>query len=95
MKNEIIHDGLNPHDIKTGRNRVEYGTIKTSDGILIDLVQLAYLQQGGTPTQTWYEAAGEDRATGDDYKIYWEITQSDTEDESEACDWDEFEVNKL
>ena len=90
---KLIFDGLNPFDKKTGISPVQHGTIATDEGKLIDLVQNAYMQQGGS--SCWYEAAGEDRETGEDYKVRWAITNADTEDESEACDWDEFELIKL
>jgi hypothetical protein len=41
--------------------------------------------------ETYYFAAGYDRA-GNSVRLIWEITDNETEDESEACDWDVFDV---
>lgn len=34
----------------------------------------------------WYEASAED-AEGNDYRVIWEISNTNAEDESDACDW--------
>ena len=36
----------------------------------------------------WYEAAAEDD-NGNDYRVIWEISNPDAEDESDACAWSE------
>jgi hypothetical protein len=36
----------------------------------------------------WYEAAAKDD-NGNDYRVIWEISNSDAEDESDVCDWSE------
>jgi hypothetical protein len=49
-----------------------------------------YVTQG----ESYYFALGYDRE-GNAYRLIWEITNPDTEDESEACDWDEFEAQPI
>ena len=62
----------------------------------IKLTQDAYAQGGSIRTggnsifelTEWYEAAAEDE-DGNTYRVIWSITNPDTEDESDACDWSE------
>lgn len=68
-----------------------YGTVQHND-ITITLTQQAYLQSNGN--DNWYQAAGID-ADDNDYLIKWEITNPDAEDESDACDWTQYEVIEL
>lgn len=46
-----------------------------------------YLASG----ETYYFAQGYDRQ-GNPFRLIWEITNKETEDESEACDWGVFEA---
>ena len=92
----------NPHNI-TGINACDYGTIIKDDGELIDLTQQAHINQGGTPTECWYEAHATSRTRMDadgqpaQYKVYWSIKDGaeEIEDESESCDWDNFELAEI
>lgn len=76
------------------------GTIVDGDH-LIDLQEDAYINQGGTPTKCWYEAHAESRTRKDDdgdpiaYKVRWEITDRETENEEDCCDWGVFEIEEL
>lgn len=63
----------------------QYGTY-TKDGADYAITQNPYVNSG-----TAYVAHGYDRA-GNDVRLTWEITNTETEDESEACDWAAFEV---
>jgi hypothetical protein len=47
----------------------------------------AYVVSG----EAYYFASGFDR-DGNPVRLIWEITNKETEDESEACDWEEFEA---
>jgi hypothetical protein len=93
--------GQNSPYTTTGINGCDHGTIIKNDGEIIDMTQQAYINQGGTPTDCWYEARATSRtrrdADGDpvQYKVQWEITNSDTDDESEACNWDDFSVSEI
>lgn len=69
-------------------------------GLRYALTQTAYITNGkpdweGKPT-THYEAmcirtdaSPNDRGIVPALKVYWDITNPDAEDESEACDWDD------
>jgi hypothetical protein len=75
----------------------KYGSY-TKDGIDYAITQNPYLDYvAGSSTayvvngETYYFAQGYDRE-GNHVRLIWEITNTETEDESEACDWDEFTV---
>jgi len=57
------------------------------------LTQYPYINQGGTPTQVFYQAHAIDD-DGNSYMIFWDIINEDTEDESEACDWEDYTVQQ-
>lgn len=64
--------------------------------IQIKLTQNAYIDQGGAPAETYYTAMAKD-AEGNEYRVKWEITLSEEEqeqetDESNMCDWDVYTV---
>lgn len=92
----------NPHSA-TGINYCDFGTIIKDDGEIIDITQQAYLNQGGTPTSVWYEAHATSRTRKDTdgepigYKVFWSIKEGEeqSEFESEACDWDDFELEEI
>lgn len=68
--------------------RNEYGAV------LVTLDQDAYIDQGGSPAETYYTATATD-SVGNKYKIRWEITlseedQAECTDESNMCDWDDY-----
>ena len=105
---KIIFDDNNPHDSK---NRIgsdpicsshssRLGTI-VDGGHFMDLAQDAFINQDGTPPECYYMAYAYSRSKTDDdgdpivYKVRWEIENHETEDESEACDWDKFTVEEL
>jgi hypothetical protein len=67
----------------------QYGEYKDTDGTEYCLKQYPYLD--GTNEAPIYTANGYDRA-GNPMRLTWEITNSETEDESEACDWDVFDA---
>jgi hypothetical protein len=60
----------------------------------ITLTQEPYAQGGSVRAgynsicelTAWYEAATED-ADGNEYRVIWEISNPDAEDDSDACDW--------
>jgi hypothetical protein len=75
----------------------QYGTY-TKDGVDYAITQnpyISYCAGYSTPYmvngETYYVAHGYDR-DGNDVRLIWEITNPNTEDESDACDWDEFVV---
>jgi hypothetical protein len=92
----------NPHNT-TGINACDFGTITKDDGEIIDITQQAYINQGGAPASVWYEAHATSRTRKDEdgeligYKVFWSIKDGaeEIEDESEACDWDEFELKEI
>jgi hypothetical protein len=55
----------------------------------LELLETPYITQGGTPTVAYYEAEAVD-VEGNSYTVRWDITDNDTEEASEACDWDAF-----
>ena len=62
----------------------------------IKLAQQAYIDQGGAPAETYYTAPATD-SEGNEYKVRWEITlseedQEDQTDESNMCDWEGYSV---
>jgi len=96
---ELKHGLNNPHN-RHNRHNNDFGTIV--DGYeLIDLTQNAYITQAGAPAECYYQALGESRSRTDvdgepvRYMVKWEIANPDTEDESEACDWDAFEIEQV
>ena len=54
------------------------------------LSQQAYISDDGLT----YEASAIDDDENN-YKIYWDVTCQDADDESDACDWDDFRVVEL
>jgi hypothetical protein len=75
----------------------EYGTY-TKDGVDYAITQNPYADYvAGSSTayvvngETYYFAQGYDRQ-GNPFRLIWEITNKDAEDESDACDWDVFEA---
>ena len=77
----------------------KYGTY-TKDGVDYTLEQDAYPDTnagsgviGGIimPGENYYTAAGFDRA-GNSVNLVWAITNADTDDAGDACNWDEFEI---
>jgi hypothetical protein len=68
----------------------QYGEYKDVDGTEYCLTQYPYLD--GTNDNPHYTADGYDFA-GNPVRLTWEITNSETEDESEACDWDVFDAD--
>ena len=67
----------------------QYGEYKDTDGTEYCLTQQPYID--GTNEAPHYSANGFDRA-GNPVRLIWEITNRETEDESEACDWDVFDA---
>lgn len=64
----------------------EYGpTYKTSDGTEVWLTQQAYLD-GNLNEEAHYTSYGVD-LSGNQYQITWEIINTETDDDSDACDW--------
>ena len=80
--------------------RVQISKPDFKDGIIeynnnfIFLTQQPFLD--GAYEDAFYCASGIDE-NGDDYQINWEITNSDSDcdDESDMCDWDNFTITKL
>jgi hypothetical protein len=78
----------------------DHGTIIKDDGEIIDLTQEAYID--GTNDSPFYRAAAVSRtrvdADGDpvQYHVFWSLKEGaeDLGDESEACDWDDFELEE-
>ena len=75
-------------------NMSDHGTVAHGDKTLV-LTQDAYPTSGSFPvpggatyTGDWYEAHAVD-AGGTDYRVIWTDVDYETEDESEACDWDD------
>jgi len=52
------------------------------------LVQVPYISECGE----YYKAMAYD-SSGDEVVITWDILRHDCEDESEACDWNKFDIN--
>ena len=72
----------------------DHGTVAHGDKTLV-LTQDAYPTSGSFPvpggatyTGDWYEAHAVD-AGGKDYRVIWTDVDYETEDESDACDWDD------
>jgi hypothetical protein len=67
---------------------IDHGTVE-HDGKTLTLQQQPYCDlHDGVPT---YMASCVDE-DGNDYKAYWEITDDETENEDECCDWDDYTV---
>ena len=71
----------------------DYGTA-TVDGKTVTLTQNAYATGGSFPVPgggmyngEWYEAHAVD-SSGHEYIVCWTDCNGDSEDESDACDWD-------
>lgn len=75
-------------------NMSDHGTVEHGDKTLV-LTQDAYPTSGSFPvpggatyTGDWYEAHAVD-AGGTEYRVIWTDVDYETEDESDACDWDD------
>lgn len=75
----------------------EFGNY-TKDGVDYAITQNPYQSYcAGSSTaymvagENYYVASGYDRA-GNGVRLIWEITNPETEDESDACDWEDFTV---
>lgn len=66
----------------------EYG-VYSKDGMDYVIVQLPYISSMDT-----YSAYGQDR-DGNNVKLTWDISNLDTTDESDACNWTVFDVDSL
>ena len=63
---------------------IDYGTT-TYNGVTLTLTQYAYLD--GPDGDAVYTATAKD-ASGNVWRVRWEILNHDCDDESNACDWD-------
>ncbi len=72
---------------------MEWGTVNFN-GIEIVIMQQPYISDYCHHHGQFYTATGQD-AIGNNYEIAWPVINEDCEDESEACDWDDFKVRKL
>ena len=74
---------------------LDFGTVEY-DGAILKLIQWPYIDTDFTcsPNVNYYRATAIDD-NEDCYKIRWDIINADCEDESEACDWEEYEVTPL
>ena len=66
----------------------QYGTIN-HNGINLTLQQEAFAHD----KEHYCAHAVSDK--GEDYKVWWAITDFETENEDETCNWDEFWVEKV
>ena len=76
----------------TDTHATEWGTVQTDDGQTVHVLQSPYISSG-TMDRAHYEAMGRtvqqiESGDSDYYMIVWEIICPDTDDESNACDWD-------
>jgi hypothetical protein len=55
----------------------------TVDGITVQLTQPAYISDSGDT----YQANAED-VEGNLYHVYWDVVDSETGDQSAACNWE-------
>ena len=69
----------------------QFGDITLANGVTISLTQQAYLS--GTNDAPRYEARAVD-ADGNEYTVTWTPYENfmELEDESDCCDWDDYEV---
>lgn len=63
----------------------DYGTVQTEKGTHVTLTQQAY--PDGDGSSSWYEALGRDEM-GNLYRVRWAIINAESDDQSEACDWE-------
>ena len=66
----------------------DYGTLNHK-GKTLTLMQDAYLD-----TDNFYTAHAIDD-DDNDYQIFWEIITHDCDDQSDACNWNDYSVKKL
>ncbi len=71
----------------------EHGTIYY-DGMELTLTQQPYADNSWVYHTVGYFANAVD-VNGNEYEIFWRITNEFAEDESDACDWTKFMVRKL
>jgi hypothetical protein len=65
-----------------------HGMVKAANGAIVYLTQDAYLDANPhNLSEAIYSARGIDSFLNE-YRIAWEIIDTDTDDESNACDWD-------
>ena len=75
---------------------MDYGTVEYK-GLEISLKQQPFCDtqhRNNYLSRIVYQAYGEDSA-GNDYLITWPITNADAEDESDCCDWEDYEVKAI
>ena len=65
--------------------------VKLKHGIMYQQTQNAYLDYNSKLNRDVYTSKAIDE-DGNNYSLIWEITDKESEDESNACDWSEFEV---
>jgi hypothetical protein len=72
----------------------DYGTVEYN-GKTLTITQQPYIDTyfADGDQRAMYFATAEDGEN--EYEIRWEIINEETEDESEACDWDIFRVRLL
>ena len=67
----------------------QYGEVEFK-GLKLVLKQHPYIDQDSYGAVVYRARAT--NAAGDHYELEWDITDPNSEDESEACDWDVFRV---
>ena len=67
---------------------------KRGDKMVKSISDLSLVQDAYIINDTQYYAEGED-VEGCLYSITWDITNHDTENEDEACDWDNYQIKKI
>lgn len=90
MSQEITFDRLVAAYGEYTKDGIEYAIQQNPYADTVAGLSNSYVVNG----ETYYFARGYDRE-GNPVRLIWEITNRDTEDESEACDWDVFEVEPI
>lgn len=74
----------------------KFGDVTTCDGIVVHLTEQAAAENKGTEGGVEYIARGVDDA-GNKYRVTWQTLARtvDCDDESAACDWDEYTIEAI
>ena len=93
MTAPVTYDTFSRH-LNYDGTPVEY-TLEQHGGAIVRLVDDPQPSNRGTGSnvETIFDAIAYDQ-TGNQYRLVWEVTHPESDNEAEACDWDSFDATK-
>lgn len=76
------------------RDKQQYGIV-SYNGINLVIMQSPYLDDNCYRASAVSESSFDEGEENGEYEIFWDIANGDVEDESDACEWEQFSVKKI